>query len=447
MHAAVADLRVGEDLVQGVDRAAGHVEAGQAVDPFGLGLLRGDLGQQGVEGLAVAHAVGVGGEARVGGEFGRLGEGAEALELPVVADRQDEVAVGAGHDLVGHDVRVLVALALGDLARGQVVEPLVDQPGDLGVEQRQVDLLASAGLVAVMQGGQDRGHGVHAAHDVGDADPDLVGLALDRAGQAHDPAQALGQVVVAGARRVGTGLAEAGDRAVDQARAVVLEVGVGEAVLGQAADLEVLHQDVAAGDQAARQGLAFGLRDIKGQGAFVAVRAEVVGGLRGVLARLVLEEGRAPFAGVVAFARPLDLDDVAAQVAEQLGAGRAREDTGQVEDAEAGERCGHGAGIPGWLAAPGVPWAPRGVKPKLAGFDDPAVCPRARRCPAAGTAPSGSSPPCRPHSLTFIFQLMSIGIAYPGVWPRLRVAVRAVTVVLCIGISPSNNRLARRRKI
>src|SRR3546814_1635070 len=96
------------------------------------------------------------------------------------------------------------------------VEPLVGQPGDLGVEQAEVDVLAEAGHATVVQRRQDRGHRVHAAHDVGDSDADLHRLALRLAGQAHDAAHALGQVVVAGARRIGAGLAEAGDRAVDQ---------------------------------------------------------------------------------------------------------------------------------------------------------------------------------------------------------------------------------------
>ena len=75
--------------------------------------------------------------------------------------------------LVGHDVGVLVAQAARHLAGEQVVGALVDQPGDLGVEQGDVDLLALAGGVAVPQGRQDRHGRVHAAHDVGDADADL----------------------------------------------------------------------------------------------------------------------------------------------------------------------------------------------------------------------------------------------------------------------------------
>src|SRR3546814_14274878 len=90
------------------------------------------------------------------GQLRHAGESAEAGELAVVADRQDEVAVGTGHHLVGHDVGMLAALALGDLAGGQVVEALVGEPGDLGVEQAEVDALAEAGHAAIVQRSEER---------------------------------------------------------------------------------------------------------------------------------------------------------------------------------------------------------------------------------------------------------------------------------------------------
>ena len=52
---------------------------------------------------------------------------------------------------------------------------------------------------------------------------DLLRRAVGLAGQVHDPAHALDDEVVAGARRVGAVLAEAGDRAIDQPRVERLE--------------------------------------------------------------------------------------------------------------------------------------------------------------------------------------------------------------------------------
>src|SRR5262249_56778705 len=54
------------------------------------------------------------------------------------------------------------------------------------------------------------------------------------------PATTLCHQVVAGARRIGSVLAEAGDRAIDQPRAIGREALVVEAEFGEAADLEVL---------------------------------------------------------------------------------------------------------------------------------------------------------------------------------------------------------------
>jgi hypothetical protein len=59
------------------------------------------------------------------------------------------------------------------------------------------------------------------------------------------------------------------------------------------------------------------------------------------LAIAVLDEGRTPFARVVALAGPLDLDDVGAQVAEHLRGGRTGEDAGQVENFDAGQGSRH----------------------------------------------------------------------------------------------------------
>ena len=69
-------------------------------------------GQQRDEGGAVAHAVGVAGEARVARELGAAGDVAEPRELGVVADGQDHVPVGHLEDLVRDDVLVRVAGAL-----------------------------------------------------------------------------------------------------------------------------------------------------------------------------------------------------------------------------------------------------------------------------------------------------------------------------------------------
>ena len=233
--------------------------------------------------------------------------------------------------------------AAGRHARGQVIEALVGEPGHLGVEQRQVDELALAGSLAVMQGGQDGAAGVHAGHEIGDCDADLHGLAAGLAGHAHDPAHALDQKVVARPLGEGAGLAEPGDRTIDQAGVLAGQVVVGEPVLLQAAGLEVLDQHVAMADQPPGQGGALRLGDIQAERALVAVRREEIGAFAGLLAVWAGQERRAPAAGIVAGAGPLDLDHVGAQVAQQLGAAGSRQDAGEIEDPQAVKRAGHDA--------------------------------------------------------------------------------------------------------
>ena len=110
----------------------------------------------------------------------------------------------------------------GRHAGDQVVGAEVGQHRDLRVEQGHVDVLAATGRVAVAQRGQDRDRRVHAGEQVGDGHADLLrpaaGAVVALAGHAHQAAHALDRVVVAGAVAVGAGLAEAGDRAVDEAR-------------------------------------------------------------------------------------------------------------------------------------------------------------------------------------------------------------------------------------
>lgn len=83
------------------------------------------------------------------------------------------------------------------------------------------------------------------------------------------------------------------------------------------------------------QRLPGGLGNVAGDGAFVAVGAQVISRLMRVSALVVLQKRRAPGAGVVTGAGALNLDDVGAQIGQGLGAPGAGEDAGKVENANA----------------------------------------------------------------------------------------------------------------
>ncbi|EWS56489.1 hypothetical protein X551_00649 [Methylibium sp. T29] len=200
----------------------------------------------------MAHPVGVGREARIGGQLGPPGDLAEAGELRIVADRQDHVAIGDLEHLIGHDVLVRVAGASWHLTAHEVVGAQVGQHRHLRVEQRHIDVLALAATealgVAVPQGREDADAGIQAGEQVGDRHAHLLrataGQVVPFAGQAHQAAQPLHRVVVAGTLVIGAGLAVAGDRAVDQLRVQGVQRHEVEAVARHVADLVVLDQHI-----------------------------------------------------------------------------------------------------------------------------------------------------------------------------------------------------------
>ena len=87
--------------------------------------------------------------------------------------------------------------------------------------------------------------------------------------------------------------------------------------------------------QAPDERLALRRLEIDGDRALAAVAGVEIGG-RQRRAVGALHEGRPPAARVVAVARPLDLDDVGAEIGERLADPGAGEDAGEFEDAEAG---------------------------------------------------------------------------------------------------------------
>ena len=114
-----------------------------------------------------------------------------------------------------------------------------------------------------------------------------------------------------------------------------MQLLIAQPVFRQRTDLEVLHQDVAIGDQPQRDLLPFRLADIQRDRHLVAVHANEIRALLGPR-----HERRSEAAGIVTGARPLDLDHLGAQIAQHLRAGGTREHTGQVEHAQPLERAG-----------------------------------------------------------------------------------------------------------
>ena len=144
-------------------------------------VLAAEVGECGDDLLAQRHAVGdaggIGGEIADRRQVVEADDGAELLELAVIADGEDEMAVAHRQHLVGRDVRMRIAHLHRRIAGHQIVEVLVGEHRDLGIEQRHVDVLALAGRFGVAQRRLDGDDRIEAGEDVGDGDADLLRLA------------------------------------------------------------------------------------------------------------------------------------------------------------------------------------------------------------------------------------------------------------------------------
>src|SRR5258706_2506575 len=345
-QSAVPYLGIVEHFLVGVDRSAGHVGCFEPLDPVLAPAPLHDFADERDQLAAVADAIGHSAKARVVRKLGAFRELAEARELAVVADRKYHVAVGGREHFVGHHVRVRVAVAARDFPGNEIVQDLVRAEGDDRIEQGEVDVLSGAGALAVRDGRGDGQARVHPGEDVGDRDADLLrtaaGLAVALTGDAHEAAHALEDEVVAGAVRARAGLAEPGDRAIDDARIYFPQVFVSESVFREPADFVVLEQHVAFPRERARNPLALGFGDVEGHRFLAAVHRKEVRRLARLLAVLVLEEGRAPAARVVARPGTLDLENFRAEVGEVLRRPGPGENAREIENADVRERTWHG---------------------------------------------------------------------------------------------------------
>jgi hypothetical protein len=71
---------------------------------------------------------------RILGELGGAAHGAALGELAVVSDRYDDVPIGDREHLVRHDVGVRIADAVRHFPGDKIVERLVAEHADLGIE-------------------------------------------------------------------------------------------------------------------------------------------------------------------------------------------------------------------------------------------------------------------------------------------------------------------------
>src|SRR5687767_7368504 len=151
-------LRIGENLIDGIDRPAWHRRRFERLNPFLCRAPQHDSADELDQYVSILYARLIGLKTRIIGSPLQLRNAAEVVKLPVVAHRDDDVSVACRKTLVGDDVWMRIAEPGRGLAADQVVQGLVGEHCDLRIEQRDIDILAFPGAVAMYQRSQNAGN-------------------------------------------------------------------------------------------------------------------------------------------------------------------------------------------------------------------------------------------------------------------------------------------------
>ncbi len=270
------------------------------------------------------HALRVRREAPLERQVERL---AEPREEPVVRGGEHQLPVTGRERLVGRDQGERRAVTTGRLPGREVAGEVVAHQADGRLEQREVDRVRPAGVKRRDDG--ERGPEPRREVDERGADADAGPVGL--AGDGDDAGEGLHERVVAGVLAERPLAAERADRDVDDARAALPHrLGAEAEPLGEPRS-QALEEDVRARRQAEHRLAAAGGAQVDRDRALPRVGGEEEDAL-------AVGERRAPEPRLVAALGPLDLDDVRSERGEDLGAERAGERRGDVEDADSPER-------------------------------------------------------------------------------------------------------------
>ena len=220
---------------------------------------------------------------------------------------------------------MIVAGLLGHFAADQIARGLEVEHENLRLQQRGLDVLAFVRFLAFEQGDENAERREQSGGKIGDRNADAHRPLPRQAGNRHQPAHALRDLIEAGPVGVGPVLAEAGNAGIDQAR-----IDLGEGLIVDAEPLlhvgaEILHHDVGLLDHALERGQSRRRLQIERHAALVAVQVLKVRTLARPAHRLFRSRRR------------FDLDDIGAPIGELAHAGRSRPHPGEIEHREAGE--------------------------------------------------------------------------------------------------------------
>ena len=262
------DLRVPEHLRDVVDRCRRYARLVEQI----LALVHCPAGEspghQRIQDFRVLKPRSISDEARVTGHLGHRHRFAKSPELLVVTDDQHHLSVDASITVAWESSRQAIPQTLWNDASIKVTHAKIGQRRHLHVQQRHVDVLSQSGHMPFVDRGKDGNRRIKRGQLIGDRHPGLSGAAARRTvgitGNAHEAAQRLHDRVVARPLGVRPGLAEAGDRAIDQPRIDRLQDFKIEPVARKRSYLVVLDQHIRLRNQAQDQFAAHFIREVGG---------------------------------------------------------------------------------------------------------------------------------------------------------------------------------------
>ena len=138
------DMRIGEYLVQFVDRTGGDELGLEGAEQIEFSERANFLAKGLDERIAISNTVGIFPETKIRREFRCTKHGNKARELGVVSNGDHDMSVARRERLIGHNVGVSIAVTARRLAGCQEVHPLIRESRNLHIEEREIDVLPLA---------------------------------------------------------------------------------------------------------------------------------------------------------------------------------------------------------------------------------------------------------------------------------------------------------------
>src|SRR5215471_1246354 len=420
-HPEVLDLRIGEYFVDPVDRTGWHTGLLKLCEPVRRRLPLEDIDQDRGQPWPVAKAALNGRVDRIAVEVRLFERAAQRMPLSVTTNPDIDEAVGCREHAHRRRKRMIVTGLLRNLMVDQVACGLEIHERDLCLQQRTLDPLAFARALALGERDQNAGCGIKAGGDVGDGNTRAHRTSAGMAGDRHQPAHALRDLVKACTGAIGAGLSEAGNRRENDPPIPRMQGLVVDAEPILHVGPEILHHHVGPRHQLQKNVASLRVFQIQRKRALVTVQVEHV---------VTVTRSAHAFIRIYARGR-LDLDHVGAEICQNAAAGRTCAHAGEVQNPKMAQRSGcstHNSSSAQWTRARSATAC--GTRP----------CQQVRSCSATASASNARSECGRPTICMATGMCRSscpTGTATAGKPSRLTKRVQRLSAYSVLGSKPA----------